>query len=477
MIAPLAKRSRPSLWKSRWLSLILVGGDVAGFVLCWFGAYWLRAALNPILGAINDPSPYLTVMPLIVGTGVLNCAAFGLYVHRRKFSSLNRPSILLRVGYHWLLYIIVVAFVFKELDLGRTVIIFSALFGLIHLFGSRTLLKVLKGKAFKSGRGTVRSAIVGGGTLAIDVKESLRSHPEIGFTLLGLVLHREEALAPEIAGRLRENEIEILGTTEDIASIVEEYQIEELFLAMGHLDPNDQFALLHTADIRGLSVHAVSDIFGVLTDQAKVDEIATFPVITLRDGHMPLHQRVMKRALDIACGLAGVAAWLLFFHWWISWRIRRESPGSVFFRQQRVGKDGQIFTLYKYRTMRTDAEPYAIAPTAEDDPRVTPFGRWLRKTSLDELPQLWNVLEGKMSMVGPRPEMPFLVERYEPWQRRRLDVKPGLTGLWQVVGRKNLPLHLNMQYDLYYIKNQNFLLDVEILFKTIPAVLKGRGAF
>jgi lipopolysaccharide/colanic/teichoic acid biosynthesis glycosyltransferase len=127
--------------------------------------------------------------------------------------------------------------------------------------------------------------------------------------------------------------------------------------------------------------------------------------------------------------------------------------------------------------MRTETDPYCPAPTESDDPRVTRFGRFLRRTSLDELPQLLNVLRGEMSLVGPRPEMPFIVEKYEPWQRRRLDVKPGITGLWQVIGRKNLPLHLNMEYDLYYIKNQSLLLDIEILLKTIPAVFMGRGAF
>jgi lipopolysaccharide/colanic/teichoic acid biosynthesis glycosyltransferase len=167
----------------------------------------------------------------------------------------------------------------------------------------------------------------------------------------------------------------------------------------------------------------------------------------------------------------------MLMHWWIALGIRRDTKGPVFFKQERVGRDGKRFLIYKYRTMHVEAPPYDYAPTAEEDPRITRFGRWLRRTSLDELPQLLNVLRGEMSMVGPRPEMPFLVDKYEPWQRRRLDVKPGITGLWQVIGRKNLPLHLNMQYDFYYIKNQSLLLDLEILFRTIPAVLKGKGAF
>ena len=158
--------------------------------------------------------------------------------------------------------------------------------------------------------------------------------------------------------------------------------------------------------------------------------------------------------------------------------VKASSPGPAFYMQTRMGRFGHPYRIIKLRSMRTDAERKSGAVWAtKRDSRVTLVGRILRKTHLDELPQLWNVLRGEMSMVGPRPEMPFLVEKYAPWERRRLDVKPGVTGLWQVIGRKNLPLHLNMQYDLYYIKNQTFLLDLEILFRTIPAVLKGRGAF
>jgi lipopolysaccharide/colanic/teichoic acid biosynthesis glycosyltransferase len=118
-----------------------------------------------------------------------------------------------------------------------------------------------------------------------------------------------------------------------------------------------------------------------------------------------------------------------------------------------------------------------VAPQAGDDPRITPVGRWLRRSSLDELPQLWNVLRGEMSLVGPRPEMPFIVAGYDEWQRRRLTVKPGLTGLWQILGRKDLPMHANLQYDFYYIRNRGVALDLSILLRTIGAVLSRRGAF
>jgi len=133
--------------------------------------------------------------------------------------------------------------------------------------------------------------------------------------------------------------------------------------------------------------------------------------------------------------------------------------------------------MHKFRTMWHDVDRYAVAPVDGDDPRITPYGRWLRGTSIDELPQLWNVLKGDMSLVGPRPEMPFIAAGYDDWQRRRLSVKPGITGLWQILGRKDLPMHANLQYDFYYIRNRSLTLDASILLRTIGVVLSRRGAF
>ncbi|MBU0609988.1 MAG: sugar transferase, partial [Armatimonadetes bacterium] len=157
--------------------------------------------------------------------------------------------------------------------------------------------------------------------------------------------------------------------------------------------------------------------------------------------------------------------------------IRRQTGAVALFRQRRVGLHGREFTMLKFRTMHSDADAYAPSPDAADDERITSVGRWLRRYSLDELPQLLNVLRGHMSIVGPRPEMPFLVEQYEPWQRRRLEALPGLTGLWQILGRKDLPLRDNLEYDFYYIRNQSLLLDLAILLRTIPIVILGKGAY
>ncbi|MGF1572409.1 MAG: sugar transferase [Sumerlaeia bacterium] len=467
-----AKHS-PTFWKSHFPSLLLVMADSLGFAACWIFAYKFRAELDWLFGPLNAQEPYWRILPVMVIIGIANCALFGLYRTRRRLSSLASWGALLKVGYHYGLYMMVVGYFVREFELGRLVLLFATVFSFVYLVVSRQLFRSVKAKAFKAGTGLVRSAIVGTGSLARQVHENLSHHPEIGFKFLGFIEHPEEEREPGTAPI----DAPILGNANAMNELVREHGIEELFVAVPHLNSREQLNLINLGRNPGLRVQMVSDLFGVIASRAKVDEINAFPVITLRDGHLPRPQAAVKRGLDILVSGLGCIAWLVLFHWWIALWIRRDSPGPVFFTQERIGRDGKPFTIYKYRTMTTTAKQYDVAPNNPEDPRITQAGIWLRKTSLDELPQLWNVLRGEMSMVGPRPEMRFIVDEYEEWEKRRLDVKPGITGLWQVIGRKNLPLHLNMQYDFYYISNQSVLLDLEILIRTVPAVLKGKGAF
>jgi lipopolysaccharide/colanic/teichoic acid biosynthesis glycosyltransferase len=153
--------------------------------------------------------------------------------------------------------------------------------------------------------------------------------------------------------------------------------------------------------------------------------------------------------------------------------IKIDSEGPVFFRQERIGRDGKPFLMYKFRTMRSTAAPYEYSPQQSTDPRITNLGKFLRRTSLDELPQLFNVLQGTMSLVGPRPEMPFIVEQYAQHHRHRLEVKPGLTGLWQLSGDRAFLIHENIEYDLYYIRHRNFFMDLAILLHTSIFAMRG----
>ena len=153
--------------------------------------------------------------------------------------------------------------------------------------------------------------------------------------------------------------------------------------------------------------------------------------------------------------------------------IKLDSKGPVFFRQERIGKNGKPFLMYKLRTMKTSASPYQYSPDQSTDPRITRIGRFLRRTSLDELPQLFNILRGMMSLVGPRPEMPFIVQQYTAQHRHRLQVKPGLTGLWQLSGDRAFLIHENIEYDLYYIRHRNFFMDLAVLLHTSIFAMRG----
>lgn len=185
---------------------------------------------------------------------------------------------------------------------------------------------------------------------------------------------------------------------------------------------------------------------------------------------------MLKRLFDSVLAGCGVVLLLPLFAL-LGLVIKLDSPGPVFYRATRIGKGGQPFSMLKFRTMVAGADRQGPAVTASGDRRITRVGRWLRRSKLDELPQLINVLRGEMSLVGPRPEMPFLVEQYRPWQRLRLQVRPGLTGLWQILGRKDLPLVENIEYDFYYISHRSLAMDLMIMLRTIPVVLFGKGAY
>ncbi len=184
----------------------------------------------------------------------------------------------------------------------------------------------------------------------------------------------------------------------------------------------------------------------------------------------------LKRLFDLLFSIMGIILlWPLFLI--LILLIRIDSPGRVIFSQQRSKNAGEFFSMYKFRTMYLGVKNQDFAPTGPNDPRVTRIGKILRRTSLDELPQLWNILTGEMSVVGPRPEMTFISEKYNEIERQRLLVKPGLTGLWQIYGRKDLPLHENVELDLYYIEHRSFFLDLFIILRTFITIIHGKGAY
>jgi len=280
--------------------------------------------------------------------------------------------------------------------------------------------------------------------------------------------------------------IPVLGGTDQAAGLVGNASIDEVLLALplrAHRNLEALVMLLQTMPVR---VRVVPDFFDLTFFRATIEDFSGIPLIGLRDPAIDEVDRLIKRMLDLALSTVGIvlAAPVMLV---LAIAIRLDSPGPALFRQQRVGENGKLFTIYKFRSMTVDAEARQqevlqtdgeqVLHKRPDDPRVTRVGRFIRRTSLDELPQLFNVLKGEMSLVGPRPELPWLVERYESWQRKRLAVPPGITGWWQINGRSDRPMHLNTEDDLYYIQHYSPLMDLRILWRTIGAVLRGRGAY
>ena len=462
-----------SFWKSHFLTLCLLALDILAFSLIWKESHDLRYALNDVLSKqINAFHPYYSsALPLLLALWIGVLAVFKQYAHRGKISSLNQADDILRAGVALLLASMAAAFMLKPLDLGRAVILTSAAGMTLYLYLSRTALRMVKEWLRQRGIGLTRVAIIGAGETGRRVAQRIQNHPEVGYELAGFIDRRAQELGPAVSG------VPVIGGEDKLVELLLRYRIEEVFLAIPSLSQDETFALVVKCEEANVHFKIVKDdLLQVITDRVKIDDIGDFPVIELREGRLRPVDLFLKRGLDLALTLPVLILISPLFGL-IALAIKLDSPGPVIFAHDRVGKDGRIFRLYKFRTMKQETEPYATAPGDQSDSRITRFGRFLRKTSLDELPQFINVLKGEMSLVGPRPEMPFIVDQYEPWQRRRLDVPQGITGLWQIAGRKQLPLHYNLEYDFYYIRNWSLRLDLAILLRTIPAVLLGKGAF
>ena len=280
----------------------------------------------------------------------------------------------------------------------------------------------------------------------------------------------------------------VLGTLDQAKEIVGRYSIQEVIIALPLEQQHDASNLIAELQELSVNIKAVPDYSDLVFLRATLEQLGDVVLIGLKEPVIGTVDRLIKRIFDVllACVLLILLAPLLGL---IALLVAQSSRGPVLYRSKRAGEGGGIFEMYKFRTMYDKAEQsedLLISKTRdgglvfdkrEDDPRITQIGRFLRRYSLDELPQLINVLLGEMSLVGPRPELPTLVERYEPWQRKRFSVPQGMTGWWQISGRGDKPKYLHIEDDLYYIQNYSLLLDLRIIWRTIGVVINGQGAF
>jgi exopolysaccharide biosynthesis polyprenyl glycosylphosphotransferase len=323
-----------------------------------------------------------------------------------------------------------------------------------------------------SRRGRMRVLIVGSGLMA----EQIRGHfaDERGVNLVGLV---DDDPMPGTT---------VIGTIDDVDWLCQEHGVDRILVGFSRTHPSDTVERLRSLHGK-VPISVVPRYFELMSWRSQVEDIYGLPVIDVAPPHLGRSSRVVKRTFDIVGSLLGIVA-LLPIAIITAVVIKASSPGSVFFRQSRVGRGGRPFTMYKFRTMRVGAHDERDAFEEENevdgplfkiraDPRVFPFGRFLRRFSLDEIPQLINVIKGEMSLVGPRPFVPEEAELIDGWAARRFEVRPGLTGLWQVSGRNDLTYAQLIRLDYLYVASWSLWWDIRILCTTPGIALRGRGAY
>jgi exopolysaccharide biosynthesis polyprenyl glycosylphosphotransferase len=362
-------------------------------------------------------------------------------------------------------------------DTSRWLFVTFIVLNVLFLVGWRLIIRFAL-KVYKLPPARRRVLVVGAGEVGHRVAQMTEQYAWTGLELVGYL---------DDDPHKHDNGLPVLGRLEDVERIVQAEQIADIVIAL----PRPAYERVNQMIVKlkdlPVQVRVVPDYFSLALYRAVVEDFGGLPMISLRDPALNEVERLVKRLFDLTVGGA-LTALALPIMAIAALLVRLDSPGQILFRQKRIGENGRPFTMYKFRSMIEGAaklqeqvngvnENGDLIHKKEDDPRVTRIGRFLRRTSLDELPQLFNVLKGDMSLVGPRPELPWLVERYEPWQRKRFAVPQGITGWWQVNGRSDKPLHLHSEDDLYYIQNYSLWMDIFILLKTVWVVLRGKGAY
>jgi exopolysaccharide biosynthesis polyprenyl glycosylphosphotransferase len=366
-------------------------------------------------------------------------------------------------------------------DLSRLTFVYFYLLALVCLIGYRVMLRVWYRVQRDQGVGVTRILVIGAGKVGIGFVQQLqRQH----WSMLEIIGYLDDDLAKRgavVAG------YPVLGGLDEAIAVIKQQEIDEVIFTLplhAHARLANLVAKLYELPVR---IHVAPDYFDLAFHAATIENIGGIPLIGLRDPAIDGFQRFGKRLMDL--GIAGVTCLLLWpLMLAVAIAIKLEDGGPIFYAGPRVGENGRLFYMLKFRSMVIDADRLQHVVSERDaeghlvfkranDPRITRVGRLIRRTSIDELPQLINVLRGEMSLVGPRPELPWLVESYEPWQRKRFAVPQGITGWWQVNGRSDNPMHLHTDQDLYYVQHYSLWLDVRILWRTISVVFRGKGAY
>jgi exopolysaccharide biosynthesis polyprenyl glycosylphosphotransferase len=501
---------RAPAWALPAARAALVAADAFVALACFVAAFMLREGSRGVVTAAHAGggwtwsarfAPYAAVLVFVVPVRVLANAYYDLYRLRGEFSYVDDAARVFKATAVASLLIVAITFMFRggttfrAFSYSRAVLLLDFLFALAAYALLRLAARATQAAFRRSGINLIPTLVVGRGAEAALCIGEMRARPELGYRVIGVVENGKlgEGVPEEFEG------VPVVAGIDQLAETIRETRANEVIIT----DPRVAGELLFDVMMkvgrnRGIEFRIAPSLFNFLPRKTEIDQIGALPMIQLFREPLSSASRIVKRSFDI---LVSSAALVLLSPLWlvIALLIKLDSRGSVFYRQERVGMDGRVFLFLKFRTMRTGSDDAAhreyqrklIAGQPDvnlgddarpvyklrDDPRVTRVGRVLRRLSLDEFPQLLNVLRGDMSLVGPRPPIPYEVEAYELWHRKRLDMKPGLTGLWQVSGRNRLSFDEMVRLDLFYIENWSLLLDLKIILRTLPVMLRGDDAY
>jgi exopolysaccharide biosynthesis polyprenyl glycosylphosphotransferase len=461
-------------------ALMSMGLDAILVVASLTTSSYIRPLLSelPFAAEVNRYTPVANLLyPLFAFSWVGIFLLLSVYDGRKniylvdEITSLTLGSILAGVALAGTLYI-----TYREVS--RLLFVIFVLLGYLSMLTWRMLARIAFRKLNGKGIQNRQVLIIGAGPVGKELQRKILDHPYLGLTPVGFL--------DDDPVKLSRDE-DVMGSLAELRTLVSERRIDDVVIALprrAYAEVNRLVMDLHSLPVK---VWIIPDYFNLTLQNAVVENFAGLPMVDLRAPALNDYQRMVKRTFDIIVSIF-LLPFILPIMGIIAIIIRLEGPGEIIFRQFRVGENGRLFKMLKFRTMVHGAEDLQykvekrdeqgnIIHKAKDDPRITNIGRFLRRTSFDELPQFFNILKGDMSLVGPRPELPYLVERYELWQRKRFTVPQGVTGWWQVSGRSERLMHLHTEDDLFYVQNYSLLLDLEILLKTIGVVLRGKGAF
>lgn len=462
---------------SQFFISLLFLQEIVVLSCAWLLAYYMRfySGIIPVYKGIPELLPYIKLLlPIWVIWGII-FKAYGLYHSMRAVNFFDEFTKIVKASVLALLIFITLTYLVRENQYSRLVFLYFWLIQLVMITSFRAIFRKLLKFLRKKGYNLRNVLIVGAGKLGQDLVRRIYEHPEFGLKIIGFLTRDEEKIGKKIEG------IEVIGKYEDIQKILSEMDIDQVFIALPY-DAHERIeTILKLIGDNPVDIKVVPDLYQFATLATSVEELDGLPILNLQDSPMYGWNLVLKRGMDIVISIIAllVLSPLMLF---IAIAIKLTSKGPVFYTQERMGMDGKLFKIIKFRTMKENAEEDTGPVWAKpDDNRRTKIGVFLRKTSLDELPQFFNVLKGDMSIVGPRPERPIFINEFRqkiPNYMLRHKVKAGITGWAQVNGwRGNTSLEKRIEHDLYYINNWSIGFDFKIILKTIKKIFVDVNAY